>query len=159
MPRCSGFRASISGPSVQIKKIMLIIPKNRLLWSNSKKCKCVIGHISSKFKLNSKINWHNNIYTCHHKIIQKNHSKCVIVKLYSKPSLKNNKLFYLAQINEQIDKSCSFPLILKILKILHNNIYTCPREIIQKNYSKCVIVKLSSKPSLKSNKSILLCSN
>ena len=42
-------------------------------------------------------------------------------------------------------------LILKILKILHNNIYTCPREIIQKNYSKCVIVKLSSKPSLKSN--------
>ena len=139
---------------------MLIIPKNKLLWSNSKKyCKYFIGHLSSKPKLNSKINWHNNIYTCHHEIIWKNHSKCVIVKLYSKPSLKSNKSILPSQINEQINKSCPFSLILKILKILHNNIYTCPREIIQKNYSKCVIVKLSSKPSIKNNKSILFCSN
>ena len=92
MPRCSGVRASIAGPSVQIKKKSCSLSlKTGYYEVIQKKCKCVIDHLSSKFKLNSKINWHNNIYTCHHEIIQKNHSKCVIVKLYSNHSLKSNK--------------------------------------------------------------------
>ena len=95
-PRCSGFRASIAGPSVINYRIKTKINSTYIKTSyyeviRKKICKCVIGHLSSKPKVNSKINWHNNVYTCHHEIIRKNHSKCVIVKLYSKLSLKNNK--------------------------------------------------------------------
>ena len=60
------------GTYVQIKKKSCSLSlKTGYYEVIQKKCKCVIGHLSSKFKLNSKINWHNNIYTCHHEIIQK----------------------------------------------------------------------------------------
>ena len=106
------------GTYVQIKKIMLIIPENKLLLSNStKNCKCVIGHLSSKPKVNRKINWHNNIYTCHHEIIQKNYSKCVIVKLYSNHSLKKQQIIStLLKLMNKLINHAHFSSSLKSLK-------------------------------------------